>query len=104
MRQGSPGQRVTAQLEMRILSDIGLVGAPNAGKSSLLRALTAASPKVPDQLCFITFLPSQPSSLPVQCTQACLVLKNANCNSSIVTGFVYSDCFFKPIDVLARCR
>lgn len=44
--QGQPGERVDANLEMRILSDIGLVGAPNAGKSSLLRALTAAAPKV----------------------------------------------------------
>ena len=44
--RGSAGERVVAYLEMRSIADIGLVGAPNAGKSSLLKLLSSADPKV----------------------------------------------------------
>ncbi len=44
--EGDPGQDFEAQLELKLLADIGIIGAPNAGKSSLLMALTAAKPKV----------------------------------------------------------
>ncbi|MBN1440923.1 MAG: GTPase ObgE [Anaerolineales bacterium] len=44
--KGEPGEEKELLLELRLIADIGLVGAPNAGKSTFLAAVTAAQPKI----------------------------------------------------------
>lgn len=87
---GKPGEEIIIDIELKSICDVGFVGLPNAGKSSLLKALTKANPKV-GNYAFTTLHPELgvlPSDPPIHFADIPGLIKGAHLNQGLGHQFL----------------